>query len=46
MDTQWPALVRRLRFVLAVTQLQLAQRLGVERATVSRWTTCSLRPCH
>ena len=35
--TPWPALVRRLRFLLAVRQSQFAQLLSVDQATISRW---------
>jgi len=35
--TPWPALVKRLRFLSSLKQDELAQQLGVDQATVSRW---------
>jgi len=35
--TPWPALVRRLRFLSSLNQDELAQQLGVDQCTVSRW---------
>jgi transcriptional regulator with XRE-family HTH domain len=37
MHTPWPALVRRLRFISNLKQADLADLLGVEQGTVSRW---------
>ena len=39
MDTMspWPALIKRLRFLSSLKQCELAQQLGVEQSTVSRW---------
>ena len=42
--TPWPALVQRLRFLTSVTQSQLAQIMGVEQATVSRWERSVTKP--
>ncbi len=33
----WPALIKRLRFLSCLKQSELAQQLGVEQGTVSRW---------
>jgi len=33
----WPALIKRLRFLASLKQSELAQQLGVEQGTVSRW---------
>jgi DNA-binding XRE family transcriptional regulator len=35
--TPWPALVKRLRFLLSLKQCELAQQLGVDQGSVSRW---------
>ena len=35
--TLWPALIKRLRFLASLKQCELAQQLGVDQATVSRW---------
>jgi transcriptional regulator with XRE-family HTH domain len=39
MDTMspWPSLIKRLRFLSSLKQCELAQQLGVEQSTVSRW---------
>jgi len=37
MNTPWPALVRRIRLLSSLKQSDLADLLGVEQATVSRW---------
>jgi len=36
-ESPWPALIRRLRFLTSLKQSELAQQLGVEQGTVSRW---------
>jgi DNA-binding XRE family transcriptional regulator len=33
----WPALIKRLRFLSSLKQCELAQQLGVDQGTVSRW---------
>jgi DNA-binding XRE family transcriptional regulator len=33
----WPALIKRLRFLSSLKQCDLAQQLGVDQGTVSRW---------
>jgi transcriptional regulator with XRE-family HTH domain len=33
----WPALIKRLRFLTSLKQCELAQQLGVDQGTVSRW---------
>lgn len=33
----WPALIKRLRFFASLKQGELAQQLGVDQGTVSRW---------
>ena len=33
----WPALIKRLRFLSSLKQGELAQQLGVDQGTVSRW---------
>jgi len=35
--TPWPALIKRLRFLASLKQGELAQQLGVDQGTVSRW---------
>jgi len=35
--TPWPVLVKRLRFLSSLKQDELAQQLGVDQGTVSRW---------
>ena len=35
--TPWPAHVRRIRFLLGLKQADLAEQLGVDQCTVSRW---------
>lgn len=35
--TPWPALVRRLRILSGLKQADLAEQLGVDQCTVSRW---------
>ena len=44
MDTPWPALVRRLRFISNLKQTDLADLLGVEQGTVSRWERATYVP--
>jgi transcriptional regulator with XRE-family HTH domain len=39
-----PFLVRRARLLLGETQMQFAERFGVEDGTVSRWERWKLRP--
>ena len=33
----WPALIKRLRFLSSLKQSELAQQLGVDQGTISRW---------
>jgi transcriptional regulator with XRE-family HTH domain len=35
--TPWPRLIKRLRFLSSLKQSELAQQLGVDQGTVSRW---------
>jgi transcriptional regulator with XRE-family HTH domain len=35
--TPWPAMIKRLRFLSSLKQCELAQQLGVDQGTVSRW---------
>ncbi len=42
--TPWPALVKRLRFLSSLKQDELAQQLGVDQATVSRWERGTYAP--
>jgi len=37
MASPWPSLVKRLRFLLGLKQEDLAEQLGVDQCTVSRW---------
>lgn len=34
---QWPVIIKRLRFLGSLKQSQLAEQLGVDQVTVSRW---------
>lgn len=42
--TDFPAGLRRVRIANGITQLQLAELLGVEQATISRWERGSQKP--
>lgn len=33
----WPALIKRLRFLAGVTQVQFAEMISIEQGTISRW---------
>ena len=42
--TPWPELVKRLRFLSSLKQDELAQQLGVDQGTVSRWERGTYTP--
>ena len=42
--TPWPGLVKRVRFLSSLKQDDLAQHLGVDQGTVSRWERGTYAP--